>query len=90
MSNDELERARTGLLSSLVMQGESSGARASALARDTYLLGRPRQIEAIKQSLTQIDLNQLNAFLEQRTEPKYSILTLGPTPLETYHGGPSS
>ena len=39
---DELERARTGLLSQLVMQGESSGARAAALARGVVLLQTSR------------------------------------------------
>ncbi|MDQ5851989.1 MAG: insulinase family protein, partial [Chloroflexota bacterium] len=39
---DELDRARTGLLSAMVMQGESTAARASAMASDVFLLGRPR------------------------------------------------
>ena len=38
----ELDRAKLGLKSSLVLSGESTGARAAALASDMHRLGRPR------------------------------------------------
>ena len=78
---DELERARTGLLSQLVMQGESSGARASALARDTFLLGAPRLVEDIKTSLQNIGLDDLSAYLAKHYDPQFTVLTLGPKAL---------
>lgn len=40
VSAEEMERARAGILSALVMQGESSSARAAALVSDYRLLGR--------------------------------------------------
>lgn len=81
VSADELERSRTGLLSSLVMQGESSGARASALARDTFLLNEPREMQSIKDALLNVSLDQLNNFLADRPKPNFSILSLGPNEL---------
>ena len=78
VSADELERSRSGLLSSLVMQGESSGARASALARDTFLLGEPRPVSGVKASLQNTTLDKVNTFLAERPEPKFSVLSLGP------------
>lgn len=78
VSQDELERARTGLLSELVMQGESSGARARSLARDTFLLGQPRPIDMIKEQLTRCTLEDVNRFLAARPEPRMTLLTLGP------------
>jgi predicted Zn-dependent peptidase len=80
ITQDELERSRTGLLSQLVMQGESSGARASAMARDVFLLGSPRPIEDIKQNLTRLSLNQVNDFLSGY-HPSFTVLTLGSEPL---------
>jgi predicted Zn-dependent peptidase len=79
---DELERARTGLLSHLVMQGESSRARASVMARDTFLLGAPRTIQTVKEAVQQVTLDRLNTFLAARPEPRFTVLTLGPKAVE--------
>lgn len=82
VSADELERARTGLLSHLVMQGESSRARASVMARDAFLLGAPRTIQTVKEAVQQVKLERLNAFLADRPEPRFTVLTLGPKAVE--------
>ena len=82
ISSEELERARTGLLSQLVMQGESSGAKASALARDTFLFGKPRDTTSIKEELLNLNLSQINDFLSTQSEPEFSILSLGPKALD--------
>lgn len=81
VSEDELERARTGLLSQLVMQGESSGARASALARDTFLLGEPRRVDDVKAALLSVSHNDLNRYLATSYRPEFTVLTLGAKPL---------
>lgn len=81
VAEDELERARTGLLSSLVMQGESSGARAGALARDLFLLGAPRTVAQVQAGVGAVTLGSLNRFLAERPEPRFTVLTLGPEPL---------
>jgi predicted Zn-dependent peptidase len=80
ISQDELERSRTGLLSQLVMQGESSGARATAMARDVFLLGFPRPIDDVKHHLNTLSLGHVNDFLSSY-QPTFTILTLGSEPL---------
>ena len=77
VNQNELERARIGLLSQLVMQGESTGSKASNLANDYYLIGRNRSPKEIKESLNNISLEQLNEFLKTYN-PEFRILSLGP------------
>jgi predicted Zn-dependent peptidase len=74
----ELERARTGILSSLVMQSESSGARSSSLARDSYLLGAPRSLAEVRASIEAVGLDDLNRYLAARPLPEFTLMTLGP------------
>lgn len=81
VSAEELERARTGLLSSLVMEGESSGGVAAGLARNTFLFGAPRPLETVKAELLAVTLPDLNSYLAERSEPRFTVLTLGPSAL---------
>ncbi len=81
VTEDELRRARTGALSSIVMHGESSGARASRLASDVFLQGRPRTLEEIRYALEAIDLPALNAYLRDHPMGEPTVLTLGPGPI---------
>lgn len=78
VSAEELERARTGILSRLVMQGESSGARANVLARDSYLLGEPRPMQEVKAAIEAVTLEDLNRYLAGRPVLEPTVLTLGP------------
>jgi predicted Zn-dependent peptidase len=78
---EELERARTGLLSALVMQGESTTARASAIASDCYLIGRPRTLDEIRTAVESITRNTLNEYLAQHPPQDFTVLTLGPAPV---------
>ena len=81
VSGEELARARTGILSHLVMQGESSGARASALARDSFLFGQPRTLSELRRLIEQVELDSLNAFLATQHDKAFTIMTLGPKAL---------
>ncbi len=80
ISGDEFERSKTGLLSQLIMQGESSGARAGSLARDLFLLGAPRSIADVKTKVETVSLKSVNDFL-QSYQPRFTVLTLGSKPL---------
>ena len=82
VSQDELERARTGMLSQLVMQGESSSSRASRLAGDLYIHGRPRSLEEISEALDGVRLDELNGYLAALQLPPFTVLSLGPQALE--------
>ncbi len=79
---DELDRARTGILSSLIMQGESSAARANSLARDTFLRGKPRSLDAVKAEIENKTLTDINDFLHAKPKPDFTVMTLGPKELK--------
>jgi len=82
VSADEFDRARTGILSSLVMQGESSGATAARLASDMYMLGRARTLDEIRSRIEAVDLATLNDYLAANPLPTPMVVTLGPGALE--------
>jgi len=77
---DELERSRTGLLSSVVMRGESSGATAGRLASDAYFLGRARTLAEVNRKIEQATLQQVNDYLAANPVPPPTIVTLGQLP----------
>lgn len=79
---EELDRARTGLLASLVMQGEATAARAGAMASDVYLIGRPRTLDEIRAAVEAITLETLNAYLAAHPPQQFTVLTLGPTAVQ--------
>lgn len=78
---DEFARAVIGLKSRLVMQGESTSARAAAIAADQYILGRPRTLEEIAARIDAVTLDQLNAFVKQHRPTTMTCLTIGPEKL---------
>lgn len=79
---EELQRARTGLLSSLVMQGESTVARAGAMARDQYLLERVRTLEEIRAAIESVTPESLQAHLQAHPPGDFTSLSLGPAELQ--------
>ncbi|MBM4051422.1 MAG: insulinase family protein [Planctomycetes bacterium] len=63
---EELERARTGILSRMVMSEESTSARAMALASDWFTYGRLRSLDELTSDLRGVSLDQVNALLARR------------------------
>lgn len=80
----EFERARTGLKSKLVLSGESSRARASALASDFDRIGRTRSLDELAARVDAVTLEQLNTYLQSTPLDlsKISLVTIGPAPLQ--------
>lgn len=78
VSDAELERARTGLLSSIVMAGEASGATAGRLSNDVVLFGRPRTAAEITAHIEGVTLSQVNRYLAANPVPQPTVVTLGP------------
>lgn len=77
----EFQRAVVGLKSKLVMSGESSGARAGALARDYHRLGRPRTLEELAGKYDSVTLETLNRYLAGRSMGTITVATIGPAAL---------
>ena len=78
----EIDRLKARIKSALVMQQESSSARSSSIARDWYLLGRTRTLEEIGQLIDALSLESINAYLAANPPGNFTVVTLGPQPLE--------
>ena len=77
VTQDEVERARIKTLTSLIMQEESSRARAGALARDWWILGRVRTIDEITDAINSVTPASIAAFYESCPVGEPSVVTLG-------------
>ncbi|MFM7260998.1 MAG: M16 family metallopeptidase, partial [bacterium] len=60
---DEFRRAVVGMKSRLVMQGESTAARAASLSSDWYRLGRCRSLGELSAEVDGVTLDGLNAWI---------------------------
>ena len=81
ITDDEIDRVKAGLKSSLIMQEESTSARAGAIATDWYYLGRVRDFDEIQRAIDGLTpagiLDHLNRFPVKAV----TLVTLGPEPL---------
>ncbi|MEX0700743.1 MAG: pitrilysin family protein [Planctomycetales bacterium] len=78
----ELDRCKARSKSALVMQQESTGARASSLARDWYHLGRVRLLDEVHQAIDALDVPTILEYVHAHPARDFDILTIGPEPLE--------
>jgi len=81
VTTEEFDRAIVGLKSRLVFSGESTNARASALALDQHRLGRGRTLEEITDAVSAVTLDAVNGYLASRPLGRPTIQTLGPAEL---------
>lgn len=77
----EFRRAVVGMKSRLVMEGESTGARASSIASDQYLYGRPRTLAEDAAEVDALTLDALNDFVKRSPAGQMTVVTLGPEAL---------
>lgn len=82
VTQEELNRAKTGLKASTIMQGESTSARAGAIAHDFFTRGRIRTLDEIQAAIDSISLEQVNAYLKTHPPGPFTIVTVGPKPLK--------
>lgn len=78
ISEDELQRAKVGLKTSLIMQGESTSARSSAIGRDYFLLGHIRELEEIRERIESLRVSDVLDYLNQYPFLDYTVTTIGP------------
>ncbi len=81
VAEDEFSRAIIGMKSHLVMQGESTSARAAAIASDQYIHGRPRSLEELTAEVDAITHDKLNHFVHEHRPGPMTVVTIGPQPL---------
>jgi len=78
---EELSRAKVGLKSSLILQSESSGSRASSIGTDYHLLGRVRSLDEIKQAIEATTVESVTDFLRRNPFKEFTVVTIGPKPI---------
>lgn len=85
ITDEEFRVAQMGIKSRIVLAGESTSARAHALASDQHKLGRPRSLDEIAAAYDSVTLDRVNQYLARRALGAFTIVTLGPTPLTPPH-----
>ena len=78
VTDDEIDRVKAGLKSSLIMQEESTSARAGSIASDWYFLGRTRTFDEIQASIDSITPQFILNYLEKFPVKDVTLVTLGP------------
>ena len=78
VTSDEFARAAIGLKSRLVMQGESSLARATAIGSDYFRIGRARTLDELGRTIDAITHDQLNDYLRRREFGTCTVASIGP------------
>jgi predicted Zn-dependent peptidase len=79
---EEVERVQAGLKSSLIMQEESTSARAGSLASDWYYLGRVRSFDEIQSAINGLTPQKIVEHLHRHPPKDISLVTLGPKALQ--------
>jgi predicted Zn-dependent peptidase len=78
VTSEEVERVQAGLKSSLIMQEESTSARAGTLASDWFYLGRVRSQEEIHSAIDALTPRKIVGHLRRHPPADFTIVTLGP------------
>lgn len=74
---EELERCKVRAKSSLIMQQESTSARASGLARDWFHLGRVTTLEEVRREVESLTAQQVNDYAAQYGPEPLTSVTIG-------------
>jgi predicted Zn-dependent peptidase len=78
ISEEEIQRAKVGLESTLILSSESSSSRAGSIASDYYMLGRVRSLDEIKEKIEQTSVDSVLGFLRNKKFRDFTVVTIGP------------
>ena len=82
IEDEELDRVKIGLKSSLIMRQESTGARAGSIASDWYFLNRVRPLEELQSAIDGMTIPGVLDYLRRFPAKDFTIVTLGPAALQ--------
>ena len=85
VQQEELDRLKIQIRSSLVMQQESSRSRAGSIAGDWFHLGRARTQNEVTELINGLTVERLNRYVSENPMGNFNLVTLGPEPLELNH-----
>ena len=78
ITEEEIQRAKVGLKSSLILSSESSSSRAGAIGSDYYILKRVRSLDEIKERVEQATVDSVLDFLRNNRFDDFTVVTIGP------------
>ena len=78
ITEEEIQRAKVGLKSALILQSESSSSRASGIASDYYILGKVRTLDEIKNKIEETTCESILEFLNKNLFKDFTVVTIGP------------
>ncbi|MGL6076400.1 MAG: M16 family metallopeptidase [Fimbriiglobus sp.] len=81
IQQEELDRLKVTLKTALVMQQESTSARASSMAGDYFNLGRVRSVEEIQSAINNLTDAAILRYLDRYPAENPTVVTLGPKSL---------
>ncbi len=81
IEDDEIDRVKAGLKSALILQEESTSARAGAIATDWYYLGRVRSFDELQTHIDGLNASAILRYLDRCPVRDVTLVTLGPAPL---------
>ncbi len=82
VEDEEVQRLKARIKSSLIMQQESSASRSSSIARDWYHLGYARTLDEVGRRIDQLDRPSINEYLACNPPSDFTVVTLGPGELK--------
>ena len=89
IDQEELDRARAQYKAALIMSGESAASRASQIARQLLLYGRPIPVEELTERLSNLTVERLTDLSQRLFGSKPTVTGIGPVgtlaPFETIH-----
>lgn len=86
VEQDELDRLKARIKSTLIMQQESSRSRSSSIATDWYHLGRVQTLDEIGGKIDALSCDSINAYLAEHPPADFNVVTLGEKELEVTVG----
>ncbi len=83
VEEDEVKRIQAGLKSSLIMQEESTSARAGAIASDWYYYGRVRSLDEVQNEINKLSAERIVGYCKEHPLVEGTLVTMGPKGLAT-------
>lgn len=82
IEQNELDRCKAGAKSALIMQQESTGARASSIIRDWFHLRRTVPLDEVHDRIDRLTVADVLRYVREHPPHDFTLLTIGPEPLE--------
>ena len=82
LTDDELQRAITGIVAQTQTRGDVTRSRAARLADDLFYYGRPIPIEEKLAQVKAVTVDDVRRYLETHPRDQLGVVTLGPRELE--------